>query len=237
VGGLQVLANVEGAEVFVGGTERGQASPMSALNLRDLPVGRVSVKVEAPGYVPATQALDIREGQWTQGKFTLVKPADNPVQPAAAQPAPALFGGLGARRARRTAVPAQGDGTALSRAALGGRLETVKAMVEGGEVIGKLDKWGWTALHWAVYYNQMPVVAYLLDHDADPDLQATRAYGRIKQGATPLIICAYFGFSEPMAALLQKRADRSIADSDGKQALDYATQFHFDECEELLRKP
>jgi hypothetical protein len=231
VGGLQVAVNVPGAVVYLDGTRKGEASPTEVLNLRDLPAGSVSVKVEAPGYLPATQALVIQEGQWIQAKFVLVKGTEAPAQSGNSQ-----WGLLGSVL-KKTPTPAQpgSDGTPLSRAAMKGDVERVKGLVEAGGGVNDLDKWGWTALHWAVYYSKHPVIDYLLDHGADPNAKTVKSYSHIKAGSTPLIITAYYGYAEPMAALLKNGADRSLADGGGKTALDYATQFRFEECQAMLQ--
>ena len=232
VGGLQVSVNVPGAKVFVDGTEKGTASPKEALNLRDLPSGRVTVKVEAAGYQSGTQTLEVQEGQWTQAKFVLEKGTD-----AAAPGGKTMWSNLTSKFKKSPAAAQAGpDATALSEAAMKGDLDKLKGLVEAGGNVSAFDKWGWTPLHWSVYYNKVPALIFLLDHGADPNLRATKSYGHIKPGSTPLAITAYYGYEEPMAALLKHRADRSIADSEGKVPLDYAVQFRFEACAALLRK-
>jgi len=229
VGGLQVAVNVEGARISLDGAEKGAASPREALNLRDLPVGRVSVKAEAPGYLSATQELDIQEGQWSQARFVLVKGTEPKAEPS-------MWSRLTSKV--KKSPPAAGgapDGTALSEAAMKGDLDRVKALVEAGGSPNAVDKWGWTALHWSVYYGKTPVLHYLLERGADPNAQVAKAYRNIKAGATALIIAAYYGYEEPMAALLKKRADRNLTDSEGKKPLDYTLQFRFEACTALLR--
>ena len=234
VGGLQVSVNVQGTRISLDGADRGSASPRAALELRDLPAGRVSVKAEAPGYLPATQVVEIQEGQWTQAKFILAKASPAGAAPVPGQAEPGMWSRLAAK-VKKSPSSAGADGTALSEAAMKGDLDKVKALVEAGADPGTADKWGWTPVHWAVYYSKAPVLHYLLEHGASPDLKVAKAYGRIKAGATPLIITAYYGYEESMAILLKKRADRSLSDSDGRKPLDYATQFRFEGCAALLR--
>lgn len=229
VGGLQVAVNVPDAKVFVDGAERGTASPRSALNLADLPAGRVTVKVEAPGYQPGIQTLEVQDGQWTQSRFVLVKATEAP-------PSKTMWSNLTSKLKKSPPAPEGADGTALSEAAMKGDLDKLKGLVEAGGAVSNFDKWGWTPLHWSVYYNKVPALLYLLEHGADPNLRTTKTYGHIKPGSTPLAITAYYGLEEAMAALLRKRADRSIADSEGKVPLDYAVQFRFESCAALLRR-
>jgi len=85
VGGLQVSVNAAEAQVYVDGAMRGTASPTSALNVEDLPVGTVSLRVEAPGHVPQEQNIEIQQGQWTQVKLVLARTASPvPAPPAQA---------------------------------------------------------------------------------------------------------------------------------------------------------
>jgi hypothetical protein len=73
VGGLQVSVNAPDAKVYVDGALKGTASPISALNLPDLPAGDVQVRVEAPGYTLAQQGFSIEPGRWTQAEIRLAK--------------------------------------------------------------------------------------------------------------------------------------------------------------------
>ena len=73
VGGLQVSVNAPAAQIYVDGELRGTASPKAALNVKDLPVGRATLRVEAPGHKAQEQAIEIQQGQWTQAKLVLEK--------------------------------------------------------------------------------------------------------------------------------------------------------------------
>ena len=71
VGGLQIMVNAPGAKVFVDGELKGKAGPKTPLNVKDLPVGKVSVRVDAPGYESKTESLDVDKGKWTQAEVVL----------------------------------------------------------------------------------------------------------------------------------------------------------------------
>jgi ankyrin repeat protein len=124
----------------------------------------------------------------------------------------------------------------LSKAAVNGDLDDVKARVSHGEQVNRIDGWGWTPLHWSVYYGNFPVTQYLLDHGADPNIKTTREYGRYQPGTTPLILAAAYGHDDAVAALLKKKADPSVVDAEGKKALDYAEMYDFQKCVALLKK-
>lgn len=241
VGGLQVAVNVPGAKIYLDGAFKGEASPSQALNMRDLPIGRVSVKVEAPGYRPETQVIEIREGQWTQAKLALAKEIETSVSPApeVATPAPEsgtkFWSKLNPGKLLGGSKKAP-DATALSKAAMRGDLEKLKSLIDEGGSVNGYDKWGWTPLLWSIYYGHMPVATYLLEHQADPNLKSTKAYGPYKPGISPLIVAAYYGHDEIVAALLKRGADRRTTDSNGKTALDWAVQFGFEKCAVLLKR-
>ncbi|UFS69352.1 ankyrin repeat domain-containing protein [Geomonas sp. RF6] len=127
-------------------------------------------------------------------------------------------------------------GTKLSRAAVDGDLDLVKERVEKkGENVNEIDKWGWTALMWAVYYGNYPVTQYLLEHGADPNIKTEAEYGRYLPGTTALILAAAYGHDDAVAALLKKKADSSVTDRNGKRAIDYAKEYQFDKCVALLK--
>lgn len=78
LGGLQVRANAPGAQVYVDGDLQGQASPRSALDLADLPVGRVRLRGELAGCAPVELDCRIELGQWTQVTLVFHPVADTP---------------------------------------------------------------------------------------------------------------------------------------------------------------
>jgi len=127
-------------------------------------------------------------------------------------------------------------GDDLSRAAIAGDMTAVQERIKGGEKVNDIDKWGWTALNWAVYYGNTPVVKWLLDSGADPNLKTVKNYGSFMAGTTPLILAAAYGHDEMIAALLKKKADAGVVDSSGKKAIDYAREYNFDKCVALLRR-
>ena len=81
VGGLQVSVNAPETTVYVDGQLIGSATNKQALNLEGLPVGSLTVRVEARGYEPQQQRVLIREGEWTQAKILLSKPQVSSPEP------------------------------------------------------------------------------------------------------------------------------------------------------------
>ena len=73
VGGLEVGVNAPDALVYLDGELKGTASPSRALTIRDIPVGTVTLRVEAPGHEAREQAVEIQQGQWSQARLVLVR--------------------------------------------------------------------------------------------------------------------------------------------------------------------
>lgn len=127
-------------------------------------------------------------------------------------------------------------GNALSRAAIAGDLTAVQARVKAGEKVDEIDKWGWTALHWSVYYGATPVAQWLLEQGADPNVKTEAEYGPFLPGTTPLIMAAYYGHDQIAAALVKKKADQGVVDRKGRKAIEYATEYNFDKVVAVLKK-
>ena len=85
-GHLQVNVNAAHSQVYVNGTYRGAASPGTPLNLSNVGLGQIQVKVTASGYEESTQRHTLKANEWTQAVIELVAvtvapPA--PVRPSA----------------------------------------------------------------------------------------------------------------------------------------------------------
>ena len=127
-------------------------------------------------------------------------------------------------------------GTTLSKAAISGDLAKVKACIDGGEKVDEVDKWGMTPLIWAVYYKYLPVVQYLLDQKADPNIQSKGSYRSIPKQATALSVAAYYGLEEHASLLLKHGANSELVDNNNKKAIDYAKTYNFTPIVNMLSK-
>ncbi len=127
-------------------------------------------------------------------------------------------------------------GTTLSKAAISGDLAKVKACIDGGEKVDEIDKWGMTPLIWAVYYKYLPVVQYLLDQKADPNIQSKGSYRSIPKQATALSVAAYYGLEEHASLLLKHGANSELVDNNNKKAIDYAKTYNFTPIVNMLSK-
>ena len=104
------------------------------------------------------------------------------------------------------------------------------------EELNQIDKWGWTPLMWATLRQYVPIVKFLLEKGADPNIAAQKADVVIKAGATPIVICGYYGTPEIAKLLLAAKADPTKADNAGEMAMSYAKRYEFKEMVELLSK-
>ena len=59
------------ATVYINDQRAGEAQPDKPLNHQGVPVGRTAVRVEASGFKPATQWVQVQRGEWTQLIFDL----------------------------------------------------------------------------------------------------------------------------------------------------------------------
>ena len=69
-GNVQINVNVP-ATVYLDGKKAGNTQPGRPLNQQGVPAGPLTVKVQAEGYEPAEQQLQVRRGQWEQLVFEL----------------------------------------------------------------------------------------------------------------------------------------------------------------------
>lgn len=131
--------------------------------------------------------------------------------------------------------------TALHMAAWGGHLELAKVLLEyGAEATYHEPRYGSSPVGWANHMGHHQLRDYLLDH-ATLSLEDAALYGRlqrVKQLAeanpklvngsdgtgTPLRNAAAAGHLAVVQYLLSKGADKTLPDSDGKIAVDYARE-------------
>ena len=89
-GHLQVNVNAANSRVSVNGTYRGMASPRQALELSNLDLGTVTVRVAAPGHEEWTERTTLKANEWTVvvAKLTPVVVAPPPVKTEPVHPTP-----------------------------------------------------------------------------------------------------------------------------------------------------
>lgn len=112
---------------------------------------------------------------------------------------------------RVDAANAAGE-TALMMAALKGRLDGMQRLLERG---ARVDRDGWTPLHYAASGPEPKAVALLLDRGAAIDARAPN-------GATALMMAARYGDERSVDLLLTRGADPRLRDRRGMSALEFA---------------
>lgn len=109
------------------------------------------------------------------------------------------------------ALNASGE-TALMMAALKGRLDWVRRLLDRG---AQVDKSGWTPLHYAATGPEPAVVALLLDRGAKIDAGSPNR-------STPLMMAAQYGNPASVDLLLARGADPRLKNDQGLTAADFA---------------
>ena len=104
---------------------------------------------------------------------------------------------------------------ALHQAAKAGDVTTLKAALDAGADVNRLDGKGWTALMHAVNKGNVLIVESLVKVGADVDVQAP-------DGATALFMAAVLGHPKIVELLMKANADISIQGPKGMTAVDVA---------------
>jgi ankyrin repeat protein len=122
----------------------------------------------------------------------------------------------------------------LMRSASRGDLDGVKHYVEKGADVNQYDRWGWTPIMWAIYYNYYDVVKYMLENKADPNARTKYDYGSILKDSTPLIIAATYGYGGIARQLLLHGANPKLLNRQGESAIIVAERYNFIEIVNLI---
>jgi ankyrin repeat protein len=102
--------------------------------------------------------------------------------------------------------------TPLMMAALNGRLDWAKKMLDRG---AQVQKPGWSPLHYAASGPSTELVALLLDRGADINARAPN-------GSTPLMMAARFGTEDSVKLLSKRGADKKLLNDRNLSAADLA---------------
>lgn len=102
--------------------------------------------------------------------------------------------------------------TPLMMAALRGSERWVLALLQRG---AKINRDGWTPLHYAASGPTLAVLRLLLERGAALDARAPN-------GSTALMVAAQYGSEEAVTMLLEKGADARLRDTRGRSAADLA---------------
>lgn len=122
------------------------------------------------------------------------------------------------------AVNAAGE-TPLMLAALRGRLDTARLLVQRG---AQINREGWSPLHYACSGPDEGVAAWLLSQGAEID-------ARSPNGSTPLMMAAGYGGLSTAELLLKAGAKAKLQNEQGLRAADFAERAGRDRFAKLLR--
>jgi uncharacterized protein len=115
--------------------------------------------------------------------------------------------------------------TAVGIAALRGRLNVVRRLVEAGAAI---HSQGWTPLHYAAFTGQKEVAKYLISRQAPLDALAPN-------GQTALMVAARNGHLDVVKLLVDADADMDLDDPEGNTALGLAIKAGNSDIADYLR--
>jgi ankyrin repeat protein len=115
------------------------------------------------------------------------------------------------------------------KAALNGHTKAVERLILAGADVNQKDKGGYSSLMLAASNNHPDIIDLLIGAGADINQV------EITKGWTALIWASKLGHKEAVERLLAYQADRNITDFDGKRAVDWAKESHFQEIVSLLQ--
>ncbi|MBN1223597.1 MAG: ankyrin repeat domain-containing protein, partial [Candidatus Aminicenantes bacterium] len=120
----------------------------------------------------------------------------------------------------------------LMEAASKGNLEICKLLVEKGAGIDYATEEGFTALMAAAWHGKLDVAKYLIDQGAN--VNAVKTDEGLKW--SPLVFASRYGQTEAVRLLLEKGADPSVRNVDGKEIFILAKEQGHDEILKFLRQ-
>lgn len=123
----------------------------------------------------------------------------------------------------------------IHRAAMNGNVESIQERLQIGDNVNAYDRLGWTPLMWAVYYNQLNAVKYLLSQNANPNCTSVDSYGTFRKGTTPLMLCANYDYRVIAKILITSGANPNQKDEFGNTAITYAELNNYLEMLVLLQ--
>jgi RNA polymerase sigma factor (sigma-70 family) len=126
--------------------------------------------------------------------------------------------------------------TALALAAHFGHLEVMRVLIDRGADPNRVaaHRLAVTPLHAALFGRQVDAARVLIERGADVTL-ARGGGGWKRAGWTPLHYAAGMGFDTLVIPLLERGADPSRMDEEGKTPLEVALEAHHDDIAETLR--
>lgn len=141
--------------------------------------------------------------------------------------APAVSSFLLAQAKVQVEVRTSKDESPLMMAALKGRLDAARRLIERK---AEVNKPGWTPLHYAATNadaGSAAMVRLLLEHHAYIDAESPN-------GSTPLMMAAHYGNPGVVKLLLEEGADPLLKNQQGLSAIDFANRAQRAESAEII---
>lgn len=141
--------------------------------------------------------------------------------------APAVAGYLLGESKVQVEARTSKDESPLMMAALKGRLEAARRLIERK---AEVNKTGWTPLHYAATNagdESVAMVRLLLEHHAYIDAESPNR-------TTPLMMAAHYGNPGTVKLLLQEGADPLLKNQQGLSAIDFANRAQRAESAEII---
>lgn len=127
-------------------------------------------------------------------------------------------------------------GKSLTRCAANGDNGCLEALIIKGEDINKHDRWGWTPLLWAVYYDKPETVEFLIKKGANVNARTMGVFSDISKNSTALIIAATYDQIDIAIMLIKNGAVLDAVNEDGQSAYSTALSNKYADMQELLEK-
>ena len=130
---------------------------------------------------------------------------------------------------------ANGGWTALHLSASNGRERCTRLLLEAGGLYDKLDKHGFSPVHYAVLSGRARIAKLLLDHCKESGHNVNAAVNsQGKHGWSPLHLSAFQGYKSCVECLLDEGADPELPDIRGWTALQMAVAMDRIKCATIL---
>lgn len=127
-------------------------------------------------------------------------------------------------------------GKSLTRCAANGDNGCLEALIAKCEDINKHDRWGWTPLLWAVYYDKPETVEFLIIKGANVNARTMDVFRDISKNSTALIIAATYDQIDIAILLIKNGAVLDAVNKDGQSAYSIALSNKYADMQELLEK-
>ena len=111
--------------------------------------------------------------------------------------------------------------TPLAKATKDGDINKLSDLISsGGNINERERKAGWSLLHYAIYYNQIDAVKFLIEKGANVNITDA-------QGYTPLLFALHYINKDIINVLVDSGANMNILNKEGYTPLSYALHYRY----------